>query len=261
MSIATVNARASAACARVASRRADVPRSAPVDIFGTRRPISRVRRTPRVRRLSRRRHRLRRRRERRVGGSPRVLRRRGRPPTPPRPRHAPRVFRVGPGPRRLAEPVRHERDPRGRHLRPRAPFLPTAGCEAGFQHRRDRLRTHRTARRHRPRPRGRRSRADRTGRDPSAPIPLAAEHRLGFDDPADAERFEPTRARSRATDVTPERRRRRGVRAGRHRRVEGVLLRTVQQRRFAVLAVRGAEQMGRVPGEGQGRIHGRRVDR
>lgn len=38
MSIATVNARASAACARVASRRADVPRSAPVDIFGTRRP-------------------------------------------------------------------------------------------------------------------------------------------------------------------------------------------------------------------------------
>ena len=38
MSIAAVNARASAACARVASRRADVPRSAPVDIFGTRRP-------------------------------------------------------------------------------------------------------------------------------------------------------------------------------------------------------------------------------
>ena len=160
-----------------------------------------------------------------MGGSPRVLRRRGRPPTPPRPRHAPAFSEWGQVLVDWQSQCAMNGPPRTASTPASSVSSPTAGCEAdsstvetayertvppdvidpapadagpalgsysaGAESRRRRSRCRRTL------PRLRRPR--RRGRG-----------------------FEPTRARSRATDVTPERRRRRGVRAGRHRRVEGV---------------------------------------
>ena len=199
-----------------------------------------------------------------MGGPPRVLRRHGQSPAHPGSIRTARVQGVRRRSGRLAVAVRDERHRRGRRVRPGATVPPNAGMRGGCEHRGVRGDSHADPRSSRaravfliPRPRV----LLRGHRRLHRRLPIITRHRgaLRRAGHHDEERRGGTMQGQGSADCRTTVGQTRTSR--RRDRVEGVLLRTLRKRQVAVRFVRRAQQMGRVPAQGQGGVHWERVGR